>query len=112
LGKITKEDKDKKIKKNNDKENKLIPLIFQNRSIIGYLKTIAQLIIVVDLQINQCKFSINLLAFSLLTKVQSQLKVKTFRLFIVNSTKVQSQSNFTMHNHVYSFIDSTNKKLN
>ena len=49
LGKITKEDKDKKIKKNNDKENKLIPLIFQNRSIIGYLKTIAQLIIVVDL---------------------------------------------------------------
>jgi len=28
---------------------------------IGYLKIIAQLIIVVDFQINQCKFSINLL---------------------------------------------------
>jgi len=27
----------------------LIPLLFQNRSIIGYLKIIAQLIIVVDL---------------------------------------------------------------
>jgi len=71
----------------------LIPLLFQNRFIIGYLKIIAQLIIVIDLQINQCKVSINLLAFSLLTKVQSQLKVRTFRLAIVNSTKVQSQSN-------------------
>ena len=40
-------------------------LFFQNRFIIGNLKVIAQLIIVVDLQINQCKFSINLLAFSL-----------------------------------------------
>jgi len=32
----------------------LIPLLFQNRS-IGNLKIIAQLIVVVDLQINQCK---------------------------------------------------------
>jgi len=31
------------------------------------------------------------LAFSLLTKVQSQLKMRTFRLSTVNSTKVQSQ---------------------
>jgi len=30
-------------------------MLFQNRSIIGYLKIIAQLIIVVDLQINQFK---------------------------------------------------------
>ena len=45
------------------KKNRLILLLFQNRSIIGYLKIIAQLIIVVDLQINQCKVSINLLAF-------------------------------------------------
>ena len=90
----------------------MIPLLFQNRYIIGYLKIIAQLIIVVDLQINQCKVSINLLAFSLLTKVQSQLKVRTFRLSTVNSTKVQSQSNFTMPNHVYSFISSPNKKQN
>jgi len=49
----------------------LIPLLFKNRFIIDYLKIIAQLIIVVDLQINQCKVSINLLTFSLLTKVQS-----------------------------------------
>jgi len=90
----------------------LIPLFFQNKSIIGYLKIIAQLIIVVDLQISQCKVSINLLAFSLLTKVQSQLKVRTFRLSIVNSNKVQSQLNFTMPNHVYCFISSPNKKLN
>jgi len=55
----------------------LIPLFFQNRSIIGNLKIIAQLIIVEDLQINQCKFSINLLAFSLLTKVNSQSKART-----------------------------------
>jgi len=53
------------------KKNRLIPLLFQNRSIIDYLKIIAQLIIVVDLQINQCEFSINLLEFSLLTKVNS-----------------------------------------
>jgi len=66
----------------------LIPLLFQNRFIIGYLKTIPQLIIVVHLQINQYKVSINLLAFSLLTKVQSQLKVRTFRLSTVNSTKI------------------------
>jgi len=90
----------------------LIPLLFQNRFLIGYLRIIAQLNIVVDLQINQCKVSINLFAFSLLTKVQSQLKVRTFRLFIVNSIKVQSQSNFTMPNHVYSFISSPNKELN
>jgi len=55
----------------------LIPLLFQNRFIIGYLKIIAQLIIVVNLQINQCKFPINLLAFSLLTKVNSQSKART-----------------------------------
>jgi len=36
----------------------LIPLLFKNRFIIGYLNIIAQLIIVVDLQINQCKVSI------------------------------------------------------
>jgi len=53
-----------------------------------------------------------LLAISLLTKVQSQLEVRTFRLSTVNSTKVQSKSNFTMPNHVYSFISSPNKKLN
>ena len=59
------------------KKNRLSSLLFQNRSIIDYLKIIAQLIIVVDLQIKQCKFSINLLAFSLLTKVNSQSKVRT-----------------------------------
>jgi len=69
----------------------LIPLLFQNRFIIGYLKINSQLIIIVDLQINQCKVSINLLAFSLLTKVQSQLKVRTFRLSTVKSIKVKSQ---------------------
>jgi len=57
----------------------LISLFFQNRSIIGYLKIITQLIIILDLQINQCKVSKNLLAFSLLTKIQSQLKMITFR---------------------------------
>jgi len=50
LGKITEEDKDKKIYKY-DKENRLILLLFHNRSIIGYLNIIAQLIIVVDFQI-------------------------------------------------------------
>ena len=69
----------------------MIPLLFQNRFIIGYLKINSQLIIIVDLQINQCKVSINLLAFSLLTKVQSQLKVRTFRLSTVKSIKVKSQ---------------------
>jgi len=59
------------------KKNRLIPPLFQNRSIIGYLKVIAQLIIVLDFQINHCKFSINLLAFSLLTKVNSQSKART-----------------------------------
>jgi len=59
------------------KKNRLIQLLFQNRLIIGYLKIIAQLIIVVDLQINQCKFSINLLAFSLLTEVNYQSKATT-----------------------------------
>jgi len=43
----------------------LISFLFQNRFIIGDLKIIAQLIIVVDLQINQCKVSINLLTLSL-----------------------------------------------
>jgi len=71
---------------------------------MDYLKIIAQFIIVVDLQINQCKVSIDLFVFSLLTNVQSELKVRTFRLSIVNSTKVQSQSNFIMPNHVYSFF--------
>jgi len=55
----------------------LIAQLFQNKSIIGYLKIISQLITIVDLQINQCKFPINLLSFSLLTKVHSQLKVRT-----------------------------------
>jgi len=55
----------------------LIPLLFQNRFIIDYLKIIAQLIIVVDFKINQCKLSINLLAFSLLTKVNSKSKART-----------------------------------
>jgi len=47
-----------------------------------------KLIIVLDFQINQCKVSINLLGFLFLTKVQSQLTIRTFRLSIVNSTKV------------------------
>jgi len=55
----------------------LIPLLFQNRFIISYLKIITQLIIVVYLQINQCKVLINLLMFSFLPRVQSQLKVTT-----------------------------------
>jgi len=46
--------------------------------IIGYLNIIIQLIIVLDFQINQCKVSINLLALSLVSKVPSQLKVRTF----------------------------------
>jgi len=42
LGKIIEEDKDKKILKNKDKENRLIPLIFfLNRSITSYLTIIA-----------------------------------------------------------------------
>jgi len=40
------------------------------------------------------------------------LKVRTFRLSTVNSTKVQSQSNLTIPNHAYSFMSATNKKLN
>ena len=46
-----------KIKRNkkNSKENRLIPLLFQNRFIIGYLKIIAQLIIVIDLQLINVK---------------------------------------------------------
>jgi len=50
-------------------------LFFQNRFIIGYLKIIAQLIIVVDLQINQCKVSINL--FGILTFNQSTISIKS-----------------------------------
>jgi len=38
--------------------------------------------------------------------------VRTFKLSTVNLTKIQSQSNFTMFNHVYSFISSLNKELN
>jgi len=83
---------------------------FQNRFIIDYLKIIVKLIIVVDLQINQCKVSIHLLVFSLLINVQTQLKVRTFRLSTVNSTKVKSPLNFTMPNHVYSFVSSPNRK--
>jgi len=37
--------------------------------------------------------------------------VRTFRLSTVNSTKLESQSNFTMPNNVYSFISLPNKKL-
>jgi len=70
------------------KKNRLIPLFFQIISIIGYLKIIAKLIIVVDLQINQYKFSFNLLAFSLLTKVNSQSKART--LYINHSKFNQS----------------------
>jgi len=44
----------------------------------SYLNIIVQLIIDLHLYINQCKFSINLLMFSLLIKVYSQLKVRTF----------------------------------
>jgi len=56
----------------------LIPLLFQNRFIIGYLKIVAQLIIVVDLQINQCKISINLLVFvGVLTFNQSTVSIKS-----------------------------------
>jgi len=61
--------------------------------LIGYLEIIVKLIIVVDLQINQCMVSIHLLAFLLLIKVQFQLKVRIFRLSIVNSIKVLSQLN-------------------
>ena len=53
---------------------------FQNRSIIGNLEIIAQLIIVLDLQTNHCKVLINLLTFSLLTKVQFHSKVMKDRL--------------------------------
>jgi len=94
-----------------NQEYRLIPLLFQNKFIIGYLKIKAQQIIVVNFQINPCKVSINFWC-SLLTKVQSQLKVRTFRLSTINSTKVQSQSNFTIPNYAYSFMSSPNKKLN
>ena len=94
-----------------NQENRLIPLHFQNKFIIGYLKIKAQYIIVVNVQINQCKVSNNFWC-SLLTKVQSQLKVRTFTLSTVNSTKVQSESNLTISNHAYSFISATNKNLN
>jgi len=85
----------------------LVPLLFHNIFIVDYLKIIVKLIIDVDLQINQCKVSINLLVFSILTKVHSQFKMKTFRLFTLNSTKVQS-----MPNHIYSSISSPNNMLN
>lgn len=70
---------------------------------------IVKFIIFVDFQINQCKVLIDLLVFSLLVKVQSQLKVRTFILSIVNLTKVQSQSKFTMPNHVYPFVSPLSK---
>jgi len=53
----------------------LISFLFQNRFIISYLKVIAQLIIVVDLQINQCKVSINL--FGTLTFNQSTVSIRS-----------------------------------
>jgi len=53
----------------------LIPLLFQNRFIIGYLKIIAQLIIVIDLQINQCKVSIKFVG--VLTSYQSTNSIKS-----------------------------------
>jgi len=90
--------------------NRSIPLLFINK-ILHWLSR-DYCYIVVDLQINQCKDSIHLLAFSLLIKVQSQLKVRIFRLSIANSIKVQFQLNFTMPNHVYSFVSSPNRKLN
>ena len=71
--------------------NRSIPLLFLNKILHWYLEIIVKLIIVVVLQINQCKDSIHLLASSLLIKVQSQLKVRIVRLSIVNSIKVQSQ---------------------
>jgi len=74
------------------KKNILILMLFHNKFIIDYLKIIAQLIIIVDLQINQCKFSINLLSFSPLTKVHSQL-------------------NISILNHVHSFTYKSSKKL-
>jgi len=75
-------------------------------------KVISQLIIVVDLQINQCKFSINLLTFSLLTKVNFQPKTITCRLIIVNLNKVHSQLDFTILNHVHSFTSKIMQKAN
>ena len=44
---------------------------FQNRFFMGYLRIFLQIIIVLNFQINQCTFSINLLAFLLLPKVHS-----------------------------------------
>jgi len=59
------------------------------------------LIYCLKFQINQCNFSINLLASSLLIKVTSQSKERT--LYIIDSKfKVTSQLNITMSNHVYS----------
>ena len=53
-------------------------LFFKRKVTIGYLKIIFQLIIVLDFQINQCKFSIILLALSLLKKLHSQLSTPNF----------------------------------
>jgi len=47
-----------------------------------------ELVFVLDLQINQCKVASSLLTFLFLTKVQSQLKIRTFRSSIVNLIKV------------------------
>jgi len=55
-------------------ENRLIPLHFQNKFIIGYLRIIAQQIIVVNFQINPCKVAINLLVF---TFNQSTISIKS-----------------------------------
>jgi len=53
----------------------LIPLLFQNRFIIGCIKIIAQLIIFVGLQINQCNVSINF--FGVLAFNQSTVLIKS-----------------------------------
>jgi len=47
-----------------NQENRFIPLLFQNKFNIGYLKIVVQKIIVVNFQINPCKVSINLLVFA------------------------------------------------
>jgi len=57
-----------------NQEYRLIPLLFQNKFIIGYLKIKAQQIIVVNFQINPCKLSINLLVF---TFNQSTISIKS-----------------------------------
>jgi len=64
-----------------NQEKRLIPLLFQNKFIIGYLKIIAQKIIVVNFQINPCKVSINLLV---LTFNQSKISIKSENFKIIH----------------------------